>query len=417
MAARSRLDAIARFFRDLGMLTGGTIAGHLLLFALTPVLTRLVSPTDMGVFGIFTAFVAVLSVIISLGYEMGVLGAGRREALRLISGVLALSAFGAAAGAVVLCGLSLWARDTSYPLWLAPVVAATTFFANGLSVFQYWYLRENKLRQVAISAFGVTGLRGLANLGGAVLLGNALGLALGDLVGRFVSILLLDKGRLFRRSVRELFRHARECGKLLLDNRRFAFYQMPGSVLDTATFWVSTPLVALLYGPETAGQFALAQRLISAPSSLVGKALADVYQKRALDMRGDHGALARLTLAILGVVVAIVLPIWLVLQLYAPELFALVFGKGWTPSSHISQILIPLSGMHMAGTILTRLLLVKDTLNAKFIVSLLLFGSLLAVFGAGALLRLPVFALLQLLVSVSLVEYVVCFYVVMYRIR
>src|SRR5450631_490306 len=65
----------SRFAASVFKLGGGTALGQGLVVIATPVLTRLYGPEEMGVLGIFMAFVGFMSVGVGLRYEMAIVSA------------------------------------------------------------------------------------------------------------------------------------------------------------------------------------------------------------------------------------------------------------------------------------------------------------------------------------------------------
>ena len=68
----SRFLPRSTFGKGVASLTSGTVIGQLLLLAASPVVTRLYSAEDFGVFGVFVSFVSILSVVSSLRYQIAI---------------------------------------------------------------------------------------------------------------------------------------------------------------------------------------------------------------------------------------------------------------------------------------------------------------------------------------------------------
>ena len=70
--ARGRLGKLSRFYNNLFLLTGGSVAGQLILLAAAPILTRLYTPRDLGIAGVYISILGFMSVGCMLRYEMAV---------------------------------------------------------------------------------------------------------------------------------------------------------------------------------------------------------------------------------------------------------------------------------------------------------------------------------------------------------
>ncbi|MGQ9623675.1 MAG: lipopolysaccharide biosynthesis protein, partial [Candidatus Caldatribacteriaceae bacterium] len=61
-----------RFGRSVLLLAGGTALGQAVTVLVSPILTRLYSPEDFGVFGVYASLLGIVAVIASLRYEYAI---------------------------------------------------------------------------------------------------------------------------------------------------------------------------------------------------------------------------------------------------------------------------------------------------------------------------------------------------------
>src|SRR5260370_38861636 len=141
MEDRSQMSSFVRGF--LGP-DGGTVTGQLVIFAVPPMLTRLLLPADVGLFGTMSALVAILTVISSLGFETAIIGAADEDAVHLVgiawncTIILVLCATG--------CLGVLQTLDVVHglPNWFPWLVALNAVLAGFFVAAQYWYIREQR---------------------------------------------------------------------------------------------------------------------------------------------------------------------------------------------------------------------------------------------------------------------------------
>jgi O-antigen/teichoic acid export membrane protein len=399
-------SAAEPFFADLGRLSGGTAAGHIVIIAVSPVLTRFITPADMGVFGVFSAYVAVLSVLVSFGYDMAIAAApSRGEALRLLTGTLVLTTCGALLFGTGLQLAAAVAGEELLPLWMPAGVAVAVIAANATSALQFWYIREGNFSRVGLSNLAGTGGRGLAHLASAVLFGSALALAVADIVGRVIGLLSLRAGIVLQLVARSGRKRFRACWTTLSKRRGFPLYQTPAAVVDVVLIWLPTPAVAFLYGAEMAGQFAILQRVMSAPSALIGRGLSDVFHQRAGRIQSHPAKLMRLTLSVLGLIALLFAPVWLVLLVFGRSLFELVFGPQWGMAGSMAELMAPLIGLQVAASVVTRLLMVVHRQGYKLAFAVVSVAAYVAVFLAAKVLEWDVLtAVLALVLSGVLIH-------------
>ena len=60
------------FVRNSSLLVGGTLTAQILLVAASPILTRLYSPSDFGLLGVYTSMLAITLLLSSLRFDIAI---------------------------------------------------------------------------------------------------------------------------------------------------------------------------------------------------------------------------------------------------------------------------------------------------------------------------------------------------------
>ena len=98
----------------------------------------------------------------------------------------------------------------------------------------------------------------------------------------------------------------------------------------------------MCYGQAVAGYYALAERVIIAPSAIVGTAVGDAFRQHAAELYRAHGNCRQLylrTSLMLGGFAALA---FLCLAAAGHWLFVFVFGPAWTVSGQIATVMATL---------------------------------------------------------------------------
>lgn len=359
--------------------------GQGLLILSTPILTRLYSPQDFGLFAIFGAFASIFTIVIALRYEIAIpLEHDDRDAAALVSGAILASlgftlllclpillwgeAFSALAGVPALAPL----------LWLLPPCLALWGIGNALS---FWSVRQgtfringlNRIMHHGVQAAGQLGF-GAASLGGA---GLIFGYALGYLArsAHFLATLHPADIRLFRRPGLARLK------RVLRRHWRYPVFSSSSTLLQTSVNMLPPVLIALLYGPGMAGWYALAQRIVALPSRLVGEAASEAFlgEIRSVDHAGMLRLFKRTAALFAGLGILGLLP----LVVAGPWLFAIVFGEAWRETGVIVQLLAPFYLVRFVVTPISQTLNVLERQDLHLAVSALAMLALLASFVAG----------------------------------
>lgn len=334
--------------RQVMTLVAGTGLAQLIPLAVSPLLTRLYTPQDFGVFALYASLLAVLAVLGSARYELALmLPKDDTDALALVALamaiVLATSAAVLAAVLLFQAGLARWLDSPALGPWLflVPVSMLLTGLVNTLTV---WANRTSRYRQISISRV----LQSASAAAVAVALGWGLsrgsqagvGLVLGAVAGQALAAASLAWPFWRRWGARLQGVGWQPMRAQALRFREFPAINMPHALLDALQGSAVVALIAALFGPTLLGFHALAQRVVRTPMATLGSAVAQVFQKRAADALHAGGDTRRLVDAVLRRLVAVAVAV-LPLLWFAPELFAFVFGAAWREAGVYAQILTP----------------------------------------------------------------------------
>lgn len=338
----------------------GTASGQLLALAASPVLSRLYTPADFGVFAVVSGLAMILGTAMAMRYEMAIpLPADDEDARTLVL-----------LGALVTIGTTV---VTTIAFWLwAPAIAdlvgmpaarpwlvLAPAIAGAIAAFQLlnaWALRHQRysatarrnvvtaVTTVTVQLLGGWRIAGPGGLVAGLASGQALGAA--SLISRAGLA-----GRVRRSDLRRLGRRY----------RRFPLMLAPAGLLNASGLYVPVLLVAALYGAEQAGWLGFTQRILSLPVALIGQAVAQVYlgelshaQRGGGDRQARLFRAASVRLAAVGVAGA------LVLMVSAPALFPWMFGEPWRESGMMAQALAVSLALQLLASPLSLTLVVYE---------------------------------------------------------
>ena len=387
-----------RFIRRLLMLSGGTAVGQGLLVLSSPLLTRLYTPEEFGLFAIFSALSAILGVMIALRYEFAVpIAKHDKEAAELV----AVAAFVTFLACLLLCmllwflasdiALVLGAAELASYLWILP--PSLLLWGIGSALY-FWMIRKGHFRLNSINRTIQFGSQAIAQvLLGLVALGG-LGLILGYVLGYLTRFAHLatglsrgERSRLCRPTVRGMRR-------ALCKHWRYPAFSASSSVLQSISQMLPAVLVAMLFGPAMAGWFALAQRVVALPVRLLGDSASQVFLGEIANAEPQR--LMQLFKRTTGLFLIVGVIGMLPLMLLGPWLFALLFGEPWREAGVIVQILVPLHLARFVATPISQTLNVLQRQDLHLVTSLIGALALLVSFGTGWWLGLDAHATLAL---------------------
>ena len=326
----------------LTLVAGGALAQAVPL-ALGPLLTRLYGPEQFGQYALFAAVAVNCSVVACARYEYALPlvedETRARDLMALCQRVLIATTLAS-------CPLAWWLGTTGYLAawaWLPPTVAV----AGAVQWLTLWATRARRIPALARARVLQHGGGAIAQAGaGAIALPH--GLVVGSLVATAATVLAL------RRPAPQggwwgLWQVPREAWRAAArEHRSFPLLNTPhafaGALQDTLTM----ALLTWWSGDAAAGFWGLALRYLKAPATLVGGAVSQVLYPRLAG--GDDAASPHVVRQVMLVLGLAVLPLVLVLLLFGPALFALLFGERWREAGELSRALAPYIGVHFVAS-------------------------------------------------------------------
>jgi O-antigen/teichoic acid export membrane protein len=335
---RGAVRATGLLRATLTLLAGGALAQALPLL-LGPLLTRLYTPHDFGIYHLFAAVAANVAVIACARYEFALplardddeAAALRTLCLRLLAAATMLSTLAAAAWA--------WIIDAAWPLWLPLAVAAL----GGVSLATLWATRAQRFRALAAGRVAQYGGASLLQAGAGAAHAGVTGLIVAPIVAALSTIALLRlplPGPIAHRSLRDVARKHREFPLL---NTPHAF---AGALQDT----LAVALIAATQGPAAAGFWGLTLRYLKAPATLVGGAVSQaLYPKLAHAAEGATPEARHAVVRVMGALALIAAPLVLLLWIFAPWAFEQAFGAPWREAGELARSLALYIGVHFVA--------------------------------------------------------------------
>ena len=320
----------------------GTVVGQGLVVALSPVLSRLYTPTDFAVLQMFTGVVSVAAVLATLRMEFAIPLAEEEREARAISatGLWATVLGSILVGVLGWLTADLWAHGASLQglrdlFWMVPPTIAVL---AAFQIVSHSLVRQERYRDLAVrnAAQGVGTAAGQIGLGLAGL--QPLGLLLGMGAGRAFGLVAMRR----RRSgppPEGRIRFA-EMTAVLGRYRRFPLLNSPSTLINRIGQYAPYAVFGVTFGAPAMGLLTFAARLLAFPVQMVAQAVTQVYFGRgASTLRENPAEVPRLTrLATSRLALYAAGPTALV-ALLAPWLFPIVFGEAWAQAGTFLALL------------------------------------------------------------------------------
>jgi len=327
--------------KNFSTLAFGTVLSQVLLVAVSPVLTRVFSPSDFGIFSTFTSISVICAIFFSGRYELAIaLPNEDEESVSLMKLILKLSIITSVLLLVLV--LVLWILNLGGFLkrnffnesyFLLPIY--NLLVINNSSLI-YWINRKKKYDKVSKSILISVIFNIIISLGLGLLGFKQLGMIIGLTVGALTSVLFLYKDFLSNSFQKDKIVDVKVVAQ---EYSSFPKYTLFSDLAFNLNQQYLPIVFNMFYNSHVVGLFSLANRMLRLPNIVFLNSIIHVFRNEAVDelrIKNNCISLYRGTFKKLLIVGLLV---YSAIFLLSPYVFKIFFGNKWAVSSDFAQIL------------------------------------------------------------------------------
>ena len=317
----------------LTLMTGNSIA-QVIQLAVIPILARLYTPADFGIFAVYLSISTIISTVAAFRYDLAImLPKSEKEAVDLLVLTVFLTFVVSALSFIALLVLqpliNHFVQNKSIVKWLY-YIPITIFFATMYQIFNVWANRKTRYKLMTASIISQRGsisatniLMGLARLGQA-------GLIFGNIIGQFVSVVILfvksigkDRKELSMTSLAGI-------RKVVSRYRKFPLFDS----VNTIFFNFSTKGIIILlsksFGDIVVGYYSMAERVMLTPFNFFTAAFSQAfYQKLSHTYNFNRDNFNQLILQAIHKIAQIITIPYIVLVITSKWYIPVILGHEW----------------------------------------------------------------------------------------
>ena len=405
----TKLKPKSEFSRNVLTLMTGTTIAQAIPIAISPILTRIYTPEDFGIFAIYMSVASILSVMATGRYELAIMLPKKDEdainivALSLIisflvSFIVLLIVFLFNASITALLGnpeISSW-------LYFIPLSVLLTGIYQS---FNYWSNRKKQYKRLATSRVVQSGTTASSNLAMGFSGFGSGGLIGSSLLGQGVATFVL--GRIIFKEDRNRFGNIKRLKIFALGRRYISFLtvNLPHTFLNVLSSNFPVLLISYFFGNLVTGFYSISNRVIVAPIGIITNSYGQVFLQHIsssiISQKEKEFFFKKTVYRILGYSFV---P-FLLLFFFLPQLFQTIFGKNWIEAGIYGQILIPMLYFRFVGSIVSSVTVVynqqQKALKIEIINTLLrIFALIIGGIEADIILGLILFSLFSIFVTI-----------------
>lgn len=342
------------------LFTGATL-GQLAPFLAGPILSRLYSPSDFGLFALMSTTAGIASIISTGSFEYAIVTSDEEDAddLAVVSGIISLIfSFISATIIFTIISMSVPLVESSHA-WLWLLVPLYIFLQGLTSVMNYRFNRHSGYREMAKGKVIRDSSMTFAQLIFGILRFNW-GLLPGVIMGQFVAV-----GFFFKRVWHDLRISLKgltfkRFGHLVKKYYRFPLFLMPSQLINELSVHIPIYCLNFFFGNYAVGLYSLPQKFLNIPVVLIGNSVGQVFYKDAQSQLNSPDQLRKRTLSLFMLLFFLSVIPFSVIIVFGDIIISWAFGAEWLQSGIYSQYLSLWLMFVLIGSPISRLFAVLE---------------------------------------------------------
>ncbi len=276
---------LSEFVRHTATLMLGSGMAQLIPFLLAPILARLYTPAEFGVFAFFISIVVMISGVSTGRYELAIVIAKTdREAAALSYLSIGLSFLVSILSLLFLKSLQLFGVQLFSGIISEDWVYLIPFFIWLYALFQTFRfigIRNKKFKSISAASISDSSSRGGVNILLGYTIGEAFGLIIGGFIGVLSSVLILFS------SAKSFFRNHKIEKDVIIDQmkvfKKFPIYDAPSTLFYSFGNQGVVILMTKFLGQTVVGIYSYTERILITPISFLSNAFSQVFFQKATE--------------------------------------------------------------------------------------------------------------------------------------
>jgi len=310
-----------------------------------PVLSRIYTPDDFGLFGLYMSIISITTILATAKYEMAIMLPEKEEdAVNLLGLSLSISVLISLVLMLIITifnrslGLILGSGTISPWLYFVPL---STFLVGIFQSFKFYANRNKKYRLITGANVGQSLTNSAAKLTMGPLVKGPAGLITGTILGQLIGALIfIIPGLKRNRENLALITRSKMVG-LSKEYNLFPRFNMLQGVVNNLSAALPVFIFNSFFTTAIAGLFTLGYSIIHRPMNLVVSAFYQVLSQRIIERYNKGQRIYPDIKKFLYRLLQLVTLPFILVAIFAPAVFRIVFGQEWEEAGRYTQIIIP----------------------------------------------------------------------------
>jgi O-antigen/teichoic acid export membrane protein len=357
-------------------MTGTTIA-QAIPIAISPILTRIYTPEDFGVFALYMSIASTIAVIATGRYEFAIMLPKKDDdAINIVVLSLLIAFIISFMIFIIIFFLKeqiiIFLNNPELSDWLY-FIPLTVLLTGFYQSFSFWSNRQKKYKRLALSKVSQSSAIAITNIGMGLNGFGTNGLILGGVFGQFIAIGVLVKSiwninNLIYKKVNKL--------KLIVLAKKYIDFpkiNMPHAFLNVFSTNIVVILLSYFFQNAVTGFYALANRVIVSPMSIITGSYGQVFFQKITELSNANNKHEEIMFFKKTVIKLLLFsfPVFFLFFLFSTQIFSFIFGEKWEIAGYYAKILIPMLYLRFTGSIVSSIVIVHNQQKKALIIEVI----------------------------------------------
>ncbi len=366
--------------RNCTTLLSGTAVAQCITFLAYPVIARLYSSEDFGLYTTILSYIDILVILSTARYEQAIMITKDPKEIAAIVKLCRRLCLGVTALITIAVCIILLFNEASKPDMLILFIPLLVFFNGQYRIYLLLFNKYKEFKHIAFSdisanlsgtvlkiALGIVGLF-RTGLPTATVLGRIVGNINYRLRMRKISLPQPDKGTI---------------KAMIKKHRNFPLYSMPKDFINSFSANLPFTLLAIYFDEASIGLFAMAFTFTFRPMNLVNSAYERVLYERISTKHLNHEPIVKDIVRFFGYNYAVLTPLFVIAFIFARPILTFILGAEWAASATYFRYMLPWIYVMLISSSISFIPNIFGTQRTEAVMYLILFIVRLAVLAIG----------------------------------
>lgn len=335
----------SEFIKNVFTLVSATSVAQGIALIIYPLLTRIYTPAEHGLFALYMSIIAVSAMISTGKYELAVMIPRKeKEGMSLVFLALLLAfLFSFFLLFIILLfhnKIPVWLGNPHIEKWLL-FVPLSTFMIAAFQSLSYWNNRYKKYRNIATANLGQSIVNSAVKLTTSNAIPTGGGLITGAIGGQFAGLAVY-----LRRFIRKDLDYIRKINRqdLRYVGKKYNFfprYNMPHYLTNIFSSNLPVFVFSFWFSSVEVGLYSLAFLIINRPMSLITNSLTQVFSQRVIERHNKGEKVKEEVFQLVKRLVLFSFIPFVLVGVFGPRIFDFVFGEEWFKAGQYMRLLLP----------------------------------------------------------------------------